>query len=101
MKYEKELEVLKRLYEAGAFKPDFYNKKIPSIQSFDNYEEFIKIPFTFKKELRDTSVEERSTTTPENIYGVFSSSGTTGQKTFYIYNKEDKKSTREVCKKFL
>lgn len=26
MKYEKELEVLKRLYEAGAFKPDFYNK---------------------------------------------------------------------------
>lgn len=27
MKYEKELEVLKRLYEAGAFKPDFYNKE--------------------------------------------------------------------------
>lgn len=28
MKYEKELEVLKRLYEAGAFKPDFYNKNL-------------------------------------------------------------------------
>ena len=100
MKYEKELEVLKRLYEAGAFKPDFYNKKIPSIQSFDNYEEFIKIPFTFKKELRDTSVEERSTTTPENIYGVFSSSGTTGQKTFYIYNKEDKKVHEKFVRSF-
>ena len=61
MKYEKELEVLKRLYEAGAFKPDFYNKKIPSIQSFDNYEEFIKIPFTFKKELRDGLMSRKST----------------------------------------
>jgi len=100
MKYEKELEVLKRLYEVGTFKPDFYNKKIPSIQSFDNYEEFIKIPFTFKKELRDTSVEERSTTTPENIYGVFSSSGTTGQKTFYIYNKEDKKVHEKFVRSF-
>lgn len=100
MKYEKELEVLKQLYEAGAFKPDFYTKKIPSIQSFDNYEKFIKIPFTFKKELRDTSVEERSTTTPENIYGVFSSSGTTGQKTFYIYNKEDKKVHEKFVRSF-
>ena len=100
MKYEKELEVLKRLYEVGVFKPDFYNKKIPSIKSFDNYEEFIKIPFTFKKELRDTSVEERSTTTPENIYGVFSSSGTTGQKTFYIYNKEDKKVHEKFVRSF-
>ena len=34
MKYEKELEVFKRLYEAGAFKPDFYNKKIVDFLSF-------------------------------------------------------------------
>lgn len=45
-------------------------------------------------------MEERSTTTPENIYGVFSSSGTTGQKTFYIYNKEDKKVHEKFVRSF-
>ena len=100
MKYEKELNSLRNLYNSGAFIPEFYRRKVSSVDSFKNYDEFTKIPFTYKKELRDTSVEERSTTKPEDIYGVFSSSGTTGQKTFYIYNKNDKLVHEKFVKSF-
>lgn len=97
--YEKELEKLRRLYQDGAFRPEFYSKKL-QVTSFDNYEEFQKIPFTYKRELRDSTVEQRTTTDMKDIYGVFSSSGTTGEKTFYIYNKKDKQVHEEFVRTF-
>ena len=97
--YTEELEKLKMLYRMGAFSPEFYAKKIDE-KSFDNYEEFKKIPFTYKYELRNTTVEQRTTTAAKDIYGVFSSSGTTGEKTFYIYNKKDKQVHEEFVRTF-
>ena len=97
--YERELEKLKSLYQDGIFNPDFYSKKLQTT-SFDNYENFQKIPFTYKRELRDSTVEQRTTTDMKNIYGVFSSSGTTGEKTFYIYNKKDKQVHEEFVRAF-
>lgn len=97
--YTEELEKLQELYRSGAFIPEFYSKKLKE-NSFDSYEEFQKIPFTYKHELRNTSVEQRTTTKAEDIYGVFSSSGTTGEKTFYIYNKNDKMVHEEFVRTF-
>lgn len=98
--YEHELTKLKNLYAKGVYTPAFYKKKIKDSTQFESYEAFQTIPFTFKREIRNTSVEERTTTKKEDIYGVFSSSGTTGEKTFYIYNKNDKQVHEEFVRTF-
>lgn len=98
--YDNELLKLRELYKMGIFEPEFYKKKVSCIEQFDNYDTFQEIPFTYKKEIRDASVEERTTTKPEDIYGVFSSSGTTGEKTYYIYNRNDKRVHEEFVRTF-
>ncbi len=97
--YTEELGKLKALYLDGVFPSAFYSEKIKD-NSFDSYEEFQKIPFTYKHELRNSSVEERTTTAAKDIYGVFSSSGTTGEKTFYVYSKKDKEVHEEFVRTF-
>lgn len=97
--YIEELAKLRDLYQNGVFAPEFYSRKLKD-NSFDNYDEFQKIPFTYKHELRNTTVEQRTTTEPKDIYGIFSSSGTTGEKTFYIYNKKDKLVHEEFVRTF-
>ena len=99
-KYEEELKKLRTLYEQGIYKPDFYSKKLRDVSQLDSYESFRGIPFTYKSEIRKSSVEERTTTLSKDIYGVFSSSGTTGEKTYYIYNKNDKRVHEEFVKTF-
>ena len=98
--YENELSTLRDLYTKGIYAPKFYKEKIRSAEQFENYEAFQTIPFTYKNEIRNTSVSERTTTKAEDIYGVFSSSGTTGEKTFYIYNRNDKRVHEEFVKTF-
>lgn len=98
--YDRELSKLRELYIKGTFEPEFYKKKISCIEQLDNYDTFQAIPFTYKKEIRNTSVEERTTTKPEDIYGVFSSSGTTGEKTYYIYNRNDKRVHEDFVRTF-
>lgn len=98
--YEKELKLLRDLYNSGLYHAEFYAKKIGDGSAFDSYEKFQEIPFTYKPELRETGIMERTNTERKDIYGVFSSSGTTGDKTFYIYNKNDKKVHEEFVKEF-
>lgn len=98
--YENELSTLRDLYKKGIYAPKFYKEKIRGAEQFENYEAFQTIPFTYKNEIRNTSVSERTTTKAEDIYGVFSSSGTTGEKTFYIYNRNDKRVHEEFVKTF-
>ena len=90
MIYEKALEKLKGLYELGAYNPAFYSWRIPGPHSFKDYEAFQEIPFMLKDELRNAPAMQRTTTPLNEIYGVFSSSGTTGEKTYYVYSNEDK-----------
>lgn len=99
-RYEKELQTLRELYAKGVFAPEFYQKKLSDIRQLDSYDSFCKIPFTHKREIRNTTVEERSTTEKKDIYGIFSSSGTTGEKTYYIYNRNDKKVHEEFVRTF-
>lgn len=99
--YENELSALRELFQQGAFSPDFYRQKLSDIRQLDDYEAFQSVPFTFKREIRNTTVKERTTTKDEDIYGIFSSSGTTGEKTYYIYNKKDKKVHEEFVTEFL
>lgn len=98
--YNDELEKLRELYNKGVFEPQFYKKKISDVKQLEDYDAFRTIPFTYKREIRNTSAGERTTTKSEDIYGVFSSSGTTGEKTYYIYNRNDKKVHEEFVKTF-
>lgn len=100
MRFEKELEQLKALYRGGLFSKPYYSDRINGEQSFASYEEFIKIPFMDKNSIRETPIMERTGSGMGDIYGVFSSSGTTGNKTFYIYNKNDKAVHEEFVKTF-
>lgn len=100
MEYSKELQKLRRLFEKGLYNSDFYSRNLNDIHALDNYETFTKIPFMYKQDIRNSSVEDRTNTPVEQIYGIFSSSGTTGEKTYYIYNRADKMVHEEFVKTF-
>ena len=98
--YELELQTLKELYNRGIFEPEFYSQRITDSSVFNDYASFQKIPFMYKRDIRNTPIEKRTTTKSKDVYGVFSSSGTTGEKTFYVYNKNDKKVHEEFVRSF-
>lgn len=100
MHFEKELKSIRELYGAGTYAPAFYSSRITDASQLDNYEAFCTIPFMYKRELRNTTAMERTSTKHKDIYGVFSSSGTTGEKTFYIYSKKDKEVHEEFVRTF-
>lgn len=98
--FDKELNKLKELYRSGLFAPEFYAKRIRDESVFDSYEAFCEVPFCYKEELRQSGAYERTACGRDEVYGIFSSSGTTGEKTYYIYSKEDKKVHEEFVKTF-
>lgn len=53
-----------------------------------------------KEHLRSTTAMQRTTTDAKEIYGFFSSNGTTGSTTFYAFSNEDKKVHEYFVQKF-
>lgn len=98
--FERELSLLTSLYREGTYDSPFYKQFIKNEECFENYNCFQKIPFMKKEHLRISTAMQRTTTTDSDIYGFFSSSGTTGEKTFYAFSKEDKKVHEYVVKRF-
>ena len=98
--YECELNKLLNLYKRGLFSKRYYKERIEGEKSFSSYDQFCKIPLMDKKSIRDTAIFERTNTSKSDVYGIFSSSGTTGDKTFYVYNKNDKKVHEEFVRTF-
>lgn len=100
MHFDKELNAIKELYRSGKYDSVFYRARITDESQLESYEGFQSIPFMYKRELRNSTVMERTTTEKKDIFGVFSSSGTTGEKTFYVYSKKDKQVHEEFVKTF-
>jgi hypothetical protein len=100
MSYEKELSQLRKLHDSGLFSPKFYAWRLPDSTLLDSYEAFQQVPFMHKEELRNTPAMDRTTTPRNKIYGLFSSSGTTGEKTYYIYSDVDKRIHEEFVRIF-
>ncbi len=98
--YERELKQLKALYESGLYNPPFYARRIKGIEDFADYENFLKIPFMYKDDIRSCKAYDRTSVKPEDVYGIFSSSGTTGEKTFYVYSNRDREVYEEFVKEF-
>lgn len=94
------LDTLRALYDEGVFSSPFYANRVARTQ-LESYDGFQTIPFTCKEDIRATSAWERTTTKSGDIYGMFSSSGTTGDKTFYVYSKLDKRIHEDVVGTYL
>ncbi len=100
LEYKSELEKIKKLYNNGKYAGKFYKNRIKDISQLSSYDEFLTIPFMHKDEIRNSSIFERTNSSLEDFYGIFSSSGTTGDKTYYVYNNNDKLVHEEFVKTF-
>lgn len=89
--FENELKRLQYLYCSGLYNNEFYRNKIKDLDAFQSYELFQKMPFMYKQDIRNYGIYERTTAKQDEVFGLFSSSGSTGKKTLYVYTKEDKK----------
>lgn len=98
--FEQEMAQLRELYRQGLYRPEFYSRRIRGEECFADYGAFTQIPFMYKREIRDTTAYERTTAKKDEVYGIFSSSGTTGDKTYYVYSKKDKQVHEEFVRTF-
>lgn len=60
-----------------------------------------KIPFTYKSDLRERPVMQRTPLTWKDIYAYYSSGGTTGNPTLYAWNEEDVQVQMAVAKRII
>ena len=81
--YEKEMKLLRQLRQQGIFSKPFYADRLHSEEAFDSYEQFTQIPLMYKDDIRNSNPMDCSTVPVKDVYGFFSSSGTTGRRTFY------------------
>lgn len=94
------MKKLKSLFESGTFDFEMYRDKITSVEQFSSYDKFQTIGFSYKYDIRKTGPFERTPVSDEEVFGLFSSSGTTGAKTYYVFSKEDKFVHEEFVKRF-
>ncbi|MBP3272661.1 MAG: phenylacetate--CoA ligase [Ruminococcus sp.] len=79
----------------------FYGKKLEEagITEVNSYEEFLKLPFSEKKDLRDAYPLGLMTAPEEEIVRIHSSSGTTGTPVIIPYTQKDVDDWSEMFKR--
>jgi phenylacetate-CoA ligase len=79
----------------------FYRKKLAmervNLKQICDISDLEKLPFTTKKELRETHPMERTSLGFERVAFLFSSSGTTGLPTIYPWSTKDERVLRKVA----
>ena len=88
---EKQLEQVNSRIKALVSAGSFYGKKLKDagITEVSSYEEFLKLPFSEKKDLRDAYPLGLMTAPEEKIVRIHSSSGTTGTPVIIPYTAKD------------
>lgn len=94
------IDAIQKGYFNLAFYTDHCKKNGVHLADVKTEEQFLKIPFTVKEDLRNTSAYDRTKTDPKDIYGVYSSNGTTGKKTFYVHSWKDHEKQAEFVRTF-
>lgn len=99
---KKQLKIFSGLLADGGYDCEMYKNRFDFIADKSNVteEEFLNLPFTYKQDLRENSLESR-----ENhkfpAFGIFGSSGTTGKKTRYKFSVNDRKVFDSIASKIL
>ena len=88
---EKQLEQVNDRIKALVSAGSFYGRKLKDagITEVHSYEEFLKLPFSEKKDLRDAYPLGLMTAPEEKIVRIHSSSGTTGTPVIIPYTAKD------------
>ena len=88
---EKQLEQVNDRIQALIHSNSFYGKKLEAagVSAVHNAEEFLKLPFSEKKDLRDAYPLGLMTAPEEEIVRIHSSSGTTGTPVIIPYTAKD------------
>jgi len=80
-----------------------YKKKLDAegidVGSINCLADLQKVPFSYKSELRSTPIFERSPLRVEQIYAIYSSGGTSGKATLYVWNEEDVDVQKDVSRR--
>jgi phenylacetate-CoA ligase len=80
----------RRLREAGL--------EVHDVRSLSDLQ---KVPFTFKEDVRATHVLERTPLVAKDVYALYSSGGTSGAPTLYVWSEEDVRAQTEVARRIL
>ncbi|MFI3228841.1 MAG: phenylacetate--CoA ligase [Bacillota bacterium] len=88
---QNQLELIKKQLKNLVSKPCFYQEKFAGIDvdAINSQEDFEKLPFTWKGDLRDAYPLGLMATEEENIVRIHSSSGTTGTPVIIPYTAKD------------
>lgn len=74
-------------YYTTPFHAQKYGAALTGISS---YAEFSQLPFSYKHEIRESDRHNITAAKRGEVFGLFSSSGTTGDKTYYTFTNADK-----------
>ena len=98
---QKQLEQVNDRIQALIKSSSFYGKKLEEagITEVNSYEEFLKLPFSEKKDLRDAYPLGLMTAPEEEIVRIHSSSGTTGTPVIIPYTAKDVDDWGEMFKR--
>ena len=84
---KRQLELFSKILSTGGYDCEMYRNTFDFIKdkSSVSEDEFLKIPFSYKNDIRNNNLEQRSNPLSP-VFGIFGSSGTTGNKTFYKFS---------------
>ena len=99
---KKQLELFSDILSAGGYDCEMYSTSFDFIKdrSQVSEEEFLKIQFSYKSDIRNNNLEQRSNPLSPT-YGIFGSSGTTGNKTFYKFSMNDRQVFDRIATRIL
>lgn len=88
---KRQLELFSDILSSGGYECEMYSSTFDFIKdrSAVTEEEFLKIPFSSKADVRKHDLESRINRLSPT-FGIFGSSGTTGKKTYYKFSMNDR-----------
>ncbi len=99
---KKQLEIFSKILSSGGYDCLMYENTFDFIKDKSNVteEEFLRIPFSYKSDIRSNDLERRSNNL-SSVFGIFGSSGTTGSKTFYKFSMNDRETFDRIASKIM
>lgn len=97
-----QLKIFSGLLNDGWYDCEMYSGRFDFIKDKSQVteEEFLKIPFSYKKDIRSHGLESRENH-KSPTFGIFGSSGTTGKKTRYKFSMNDRATFDKIASRIL
>lgn len=88
---KRQLELFSNVLSSGGYDCEMYSTTFDFIKdkACVTEDEFLRIPFSYKADIRSHNLESRSNHLSPT-FGIFGSSGTTGNKTYYKFSMNDR-----------